>query len=147
MVEEEEEAPEEQETRHNRYITDDETVLHEESGSENSTNNQVYVLMEANKVRIDKKTNWSKVKNKFTDSDFSAEGGELNYYFNNDLIEKIEAQFMGETYNEKLIYYLINSHISIVKQTIEEHHGEISVKNADHSGAVFTLILPIPFEE
>lgn len=37
--------------------------------------------------------------------------------------------------------------LAIVKQTIEEHHGHISVKNGKDSGAIFTILLPIPHQE
>jgi len=37
--------------------------------------------------------------------------------------------------------------LAIVKQTIEEHHGTIVVTNSDNSGAIFTILLPIPRQE
>lgn len=37
--------------------------------------------------------------------------------------------------------------LAIVQQTIEEHHGEISVNNVRDSGAIFTILLPIPRQE
>ena len=37
--------------------------------------------------------------------------------------------------------------LAIVKQTIEEHHGQISVKNREPSGAVFSILLPLPGQE
>lgn len=37
--------------------------------------------------------------------------------------------------------------LAIVKQTIEEHHGEITVVNREHSGAQFTIHLPLPHQD
>lgn len=37
--------------------------------------------------------------------------------------------------------------LAIVMQTIEEHHGEISVENVENSGALFTIQLPIPRQD
>lgn len=37
--------------------------------------------------------------------------------------------------------------LAVVKQTVEEHRGQISVANGDQSGAIFTINLPIPQHE
>jgi len=37
--------------------------------------------------------------------------------------------------------------LAIVKQTVEEHHGHITVRNGDDCGSVFTIRLPIPHQE
>lgn len=37
--------------------------------------------------------------------------------------------------------------LAIVNQTIEEHHGHINVTNNEQSGALFTILLPIPRQE
>ncbi|PHR30675.1 MAG: hypothetical protein COA36_01315 [Desulfotalea sp.] len=37
--------------------------------------------------------------------------------------------------------------LAIVKQTIEEHHGQITAHNQEESGAIFTILLPIPYQD
>ena len=37
--------------------------------------------------------------------------------------------------------------LAIVKQTIEEHHGQLTVENSKKSGAIFTILLPIPHQD
>ncbi|BHH83860.1 PAS domain-containing sensor histidine kinase [Desulforhopalus sp. 52FAK] len=37
--------------------------------------------------------------------------------------------------------------LAIVQQTIEEHHGKITVTNSENSGAIFTILLPIPRQD
>ena len=34
--------------------------------------------------------------------------------------------------------------LAIVRQTIEEHHGAITVQNGENGGGIFTITLPLP---
>lgn len=71
----------------------------------------------ANIKRIDETANWQQViKEELMES---TEGGEANYYYNNDKLEKIVSRQYGETYQQWDAYYFVDEKLSFV---LERHY-------------------------
>lgn len=68
--------------------------------------------IKANFTLINSIKNWSKIKEVETDD--SAEGGFINYYFLNDKLEKIVVRKFGESGQYLAEYYLLNDKLSFV---------------------------------
>ena len=68
--------------------------------------------IKANFTRINSIKNWTKIKEVETDD--SADGGYINYYYNNDKLEKIVVRKFGESGQYLAEYYLLNNKLSFV---------------------------------
>ena len=68
--------------------------------------------IKANFSRINSIKNWTKIKEVETDD--SADGGYINYYFLNDKLEKIVVRKFGESGQYLAEYYLLNDKLSFV---------------------------------
>lgn len=68
--------------------------------------------IKANFSRINSIKNWTKIKEVETDD--SADGGYINYYYYNDKLEKIVVQKFGESGQYLAEYYLLNNKLSFV---------------------------------
>ena len=91
---EEYEEPEEQETRNNRYITDDKTVLHEESGREESDIDEVINNMENVDNQIDD------IMNDINQSRYHVEESDKNDISGDNEPEDIILDDLGESQEE-----------------------------------------------
>ncbi len=69
-------------------------------------------LIQANFKRINKIGKWSKITQYETDD--SADGGYINYYYNNDKLEKIVVRKFGESGQYLAEYYLLKAKLSFV---------------------------------
>ena len=68
--------------------------------------------IKANFTRINSIKNWTKIKEVETDN--SADGGYINYYYNHDKLEKIVVRKFGESGQYLAEYYLLNNKLSFV---------------------------------
>ena len=57
--------------------------------------------------RINSTTKWTKIVHKYI-CDKSTEGGEINYYYLDDKLEKVIAAYYGETGKSISEYYILN---------------------------------------
>ena len=69
-------------------------------------------LIQANFKRINTIGKWSKITQYETDD--SADGGYINYYYNNDKLEKIVVRKFGESGQYLAEYYLLKAKLSFV---------------------------------
>ena len=68
--------------------------------------------IKTNFSRINSIKNWTKIKEVETDD--SADGGYINYYYNNDKLEKIVVRKFGESGQYLAEYYLLKAKLSFV---------------------------------
>ena len=78
---------------------------------ENNQNSDIK-LIQANFKRINTIGKWSKITQYETDD--SADGGYINYYYNNDKLEKIVVRKFGESGQYLAEYYLLKAKLSFV---------------------------------
>jgi len=78
---------------------------------ENNQNSDIK-LIQANFKRINSIGKWSKITQYETDD--SADGGYINYYYNNDKLEKIVVRKFGESGQYLAEYYLLKAKLSFV---------------------------------
>ena len=69
-------------------------------------------LIQANFKRINTIGKWSKITQYETDD--SADGGYINYYYNNDKLEKVVVRKFGESGQYLAEYYLLKAKLSFV---------------------------------
>ena len=78
---------------------------------ENNQNSDIK-LIQANFKRINTIGKWSKITQYETDD--SADGGYINYYYNNDKLEKVVVRKFGESGQYLAEYYLLKAKLSFV---------------------------------
>lgn len=92
--------------------------------------------IQLNLKRIGSIRKWTSIISK--DLQGSAEGGEVNYYFQNDTLEKIMTRYFGETGQRVTEYYLLNGALSFVYERLYIYNRPFSYdslamkENKDH---------------
>lgn len=74
--------------------------------------------------RINSTTKWTKIVHKYI-CDKSTEGGEINYYYLDDKLEKVIAAYYGEKGKSISEYYILNDTLSFVFEQEYEYNRPI----------------------
>ncbi len=77
----------------------------------------------ANTKRIDTTRRWTRIVSKELWN--TTEGGEAEYYYQGDELEKIVARRYGETGQQVTEYYILSGQLSFVRETIKEYNRPV----------------------
>ncbi len=105
----------------------DKTILKESFQQEDTTNNgdlndRLKPIRE-NFKRINSISTWTSVDKKELDE--STEGGDVNFYYSNNILEKITAQHFGETFQRVTEYYLRDGQLSLVLEKLYKYNRPV----------------------
>ncbi|RZK58778.1 MAG: hypothetical protein EOO91_07245 [Pedobacter sp.] len=78
--------------------------------------------------QINKITKWDKIKKEFLEG--TNEGGEAKFFYLNSELKKINTDQMGETFRLVREYYLDNSRLLFVFESLEQYHLPLDRSNS-----------------
>lgn len=88
-------------------------------------------LVKANYERIHAIQNWDKIDSAQIHE--STEGGQVNYYFKNNVLEKMRASHYGESGFTHVDYYLLNNELSFVFEDVYQYNAHMYSPEFDNS--------------